>query len=153
MAALIAGIGAVSAAGKSDIAVPPADANIVILREKAEPLLIKAEVEIDGMYRARLGNKSYTALRVEPGMAFVRIHWPGEDREGDLLVPVVLEDGKPLFFELTGTVQARGNRVANLKLLHLPGFVPLDPATAQERIAACCRYRAAEMINSSRPSD
>lgn len=132
---------------------PPADANIVILREKAEPLLIKAEVEIDGMFRAKLGNKSYTALRVNPGMAFVRIHWPGEDRKGDLVVPIVLEDGKPLYFELTGTVQARGNRVANLKLSHLPGFVPLDPATAQQRIAICCRYRAAEMISGSTPSD
>lgn len=153
MAALIAAIGATSAASKSDVAVPPADANIVILREKAEPLFIKAEVEIDGMYRAKLGNRSYTALRVAPGMAFVRIHWPDEDRKGDLLVPVVLEDGKPLYFELTGTVEARGNSVANLKLSHSQDFVPLDPATAPERIAACCRYRAAEMIGGSRPSD
>lgn len=146
-------IAASSAASKSDVAVPPADANIVILREKAEPLLIKAEVEIDGMYRAKLGNKSYTALRVEPGMAVVRIHWPGEDRDGDLITFLKVEEGQPLFFELTGTVQARGNSVARLKLSHLPGFVPLDPVAARERIAECCRYRAAEMINGSKPSD
>ncbi len=120
-----------------------------ILRSKAEPLLVKVEVEIDGLFRARLGNKSFTAVRVEPGLSFVKIHWPGEDRAGDLVAPLVVKEGQPLFFELTGSVQARANSVANLKLSHVPGFVQLDADTGPARIAACCRYRAAETIDPS----
>jgi len=105
------------------------------------------EIEIDGLYRARLGNKSFTAVRVEPGLSFVKIHWPGEDRAGDLVAPMKVEEGKPLYFELTGSVEARGSSVATLKLSHVPGFVPLDADTAPARIAACCRYRAADTID------
>lgn len=140
-------------AGKPETASPPGDANVFILRDKAEPLLVKVEVEIDGLFRTRLGNKSFTAVRVEPGLSFVRIHWPGEDRAGDLVAPLVVKEGEPLFFELTGSVQARGSSVARLKLSHLPGFEALDPDTAPARIAACCRYRAAEAIDRAAKSD
>lgn len=128
---------------------PPDDANVFILRAKAEPLLVKVEVEIDGLFRARLGNKNFTAVRVEPGVSFVKIHWPGEDRAGDLVAPLKIEEGKPVYLELTGSVEARGSSVARLKLFHSPGIVPLDADTAPARIAACCRYRAAEAIEPS----
>lgn len=143
----------VPVAGKPDTASPPGNANVFILRDKAEPLLVKVEVEIDGQFRIRLGNKSFTAVRVEPGLSFVRIHWPGEDRAGDLVAPLMVKEGEPLFFELTGSVQARGHSVARLKLSHLPGFEPLDAARAPARIAACCRYRAAEVIDPAERPD
>lgn len=111
------------------------------------------EVEIDGLRRVRLGNRNFTAVRVEPGVSTVRIHWPGEDRDRDIVALLKVEEGQLLFFELTGTVQAQGKSVARLKLSHWPGFVPLDPAAAHERIAECCRYRAADVIGGSGSSD
>lgn len=146
-------LAATPVSGKPDAALPPSDANLFILREKAEPLLVKVEVEIDGLFRARLGNKHFTAVRVEPGLSFVKIHWPGEDRAGDLVAAVKVEEGKPLYFELTGTVAARGSSVARLKLSHVPGFEPLDADTAPARIAACCRYRAAEAMDPTAKPD
>jgi hypothetical protein len=123
---------------------PPTDANLFIYREKAEPTLIKARIEIDGRVRAKLGNKSYTAFSVSPGVVFVKANWPSEKDESNLPMPVEIKPGIRYYFQLVGKVESWGSDAARLKFSHNSELQPVSEAEGANKIAACCKYRAAD---------
>jgi hypothetical protein len=117
-------------------AMPPADANVIIYRKYAEPIW-PATIVVDGRKIVTMGNKGYTALKLEPGGHRIRLAWNFLTGGVDVPVDLVVEPGATHYVEIVGSSRVEGSqfKVEN-------GFMFVEPAAGADDVARCCRYHA-----------
>jgi len=81
---------------------PPADANVYIYREHAEPTVWSPTVKIDGVKLVALGNKSFTAAHVALGVHQVTLTWPLLSGQKAAEMDLNVEADKTYYLEVTG---------------------------------------------------
>ena len=136
---LAAAAAAPSAAGPSAAAAiePPADANLFVYRDHAEPLLFTPTVKVDGRKVAGLGQKQFTALRLPPGDHVVEVNWPIFARQLPAMAQVkIVEGGAPHYLEIMAT-----SRYAFGRAEISSGLDDQSADLGAARLRACCHFK------------
>ncbi|MBV9931696.1 MAG: DUF2846 domain-containing protein [Alphaproteobacteria bacterium] len=122
-------------------AAPPADANLYVYRDHAEPLIFTPSVKVDGRKVAGLAQKQFTALHVAPGNHLIEVDWPFLSRQGSVEAYfTIVDSGPPHYFEIMGT-----SRTGVMMRLEMRSELAERPAdTGAERLRACCHFKPAK---------
>ncbi len=139
---IILSVGYPALAGKVEApAQPPADANVFILRDYAEPVLMGATVMIDDRKVTSLGQHSYTAAVVKPGVHLITTKWPKLSFQRSGEIPVIIEPGKSYYFVITGQSDYVGGLGLAMRFKMGSGIVELMPDSGVAAIAKCCKFK------------
>ena len=138
LAATALGQGASAAEGAAETAAPeaPADANVIIYRAYAEPIW-PATLLVDDRKVVTMGNKAYTALKLEPGGHRIRLAWNLLTGGVDLPIDLVVERGTTHYVEVVGDASVKGSTFEVVN-----GFRIVPAEAGARRVAVCCRYHA-----------
>jgi hypothetical protein len=119
--------------------VPPADANLFVYRDHAEPLLFALTVKIDGRKVATLSQKQFTAVHLPPGRHSVKVSWPFLTRQPSVEAQVTIpDDGSPLYLEVSGASRwLPGEKIVS-------AIRAWRPDLGAARLSACCHYKPAQ---------
>ena len=120
----------------------PEGANVVIYRAHAEPTIWASTVKVDGKKVAALGNKNWTAVRLEPGQHEVKIAWSvlSGQKGGEIGLDVV--PGQTHFLEIVGQSRYAGSYGAGGMTFRMgSGIGEVSGPSAARKIASCCRFK------------
>lgn len=120
----------------------PKDANVIIYRAHAEPTIWASTIRIDGKKLAALGNKKWTAARLEPGTHEVKIGWSlvSGQKGGKITFDVV--EGETHFLEIVGQSQYVSGYGAGSMIFRMgSGIGEVRGDGAGSRVASCCTFK------------
>lgn len=121
----------------------PEGANVVFVRENAQPTAWGATIKIDGKKLVSIGNKRWTATTLAPGTYEIATSWSFMSGQKGGKYKLTVKEGRTHFLEIVGTSQVAG---------YGPGLMfqmgsGIGEIYANERTAVrindCCSYKPA----------
>jgi hypothetical protein len=112
----------------------PADANLFVYRDYAEPTVWAPTVKIDGRKLVAIGQNQYTAVRLTPGEHRIQLAWPFISGQTGKEGTITIEEGQTLYLEVVGTSQFDG-----IYFYTGSGMARREDASAA--IAECCKFK------------
>ncbi len=114
----------------------PEGANVIVYRFYAEPTAWAATVKIDGEKLAAIGNKKWTAVKLEPGTYEFRTSWPIFSGQSGGRHELTVEEGETYFLEIRGVSRSDGMYITTGS-----GIGEYTGPRPYERIAGCCSFK------------
>ena len=120
----------------------PADANLFIYREHAEPTIWSPTIKIDDQKLVALGNRRYTATHLLPGTYKIKLIWPFLSGQRNAEMDVTIAEGETRYVEVTGISQLSGVGYQTYYFTLGSGIADVRPEHARVVIGRCCEFRA-----------
>lgn len=120
---------------------PAPDANVFLIRENAQPTLWATTVSIDGVKAATLGQKSFTALTLPPGVHAFKLKWPLlSGQRGDAFNLQVVE-GQIYYLVVKGISDFAGLDPRGVRIAIGSSMVQLEADAGRALVSTCCQFR------------
>lgn len=121
----------------------PEGANVVFLRENAQPTAWGATIKIDGKKLVSIGNKRWTATTLAPGTYEIATSWSFMSGQKGGKYKLTVKEGRTHFLEIVGTSQVAGYGAGLMFQVGSGiGEIYANDRTAA-RISNCCSYKPA----------
>ncbi len=114
----------------------PEGANVIVYRYYAEPTAWAATVKIDGEKLAAIGNKKWTAVKLEPGTYGFRTSWPIFSGQSGGRHQLTVEEDETYFLEIRGVSRSDGTYITTGS-----GIGEYTGPSPYERVAGCCSFK------------
>ena len=114
----------------------PEGANVIIYRLYAEPTAWAATVKIDGRKLAAIGNKKWTAVKLEPGTYEVTTGWSFLSGQSGGSYTLTVEEGKTHFLEIVGQ-----SRYGGTYYISGSGIGEFTGPRPYFRVSSCCSFK------------
>ena len=130
----------------SGLTLIPTDANIIVYREYAEPIIWASTVKVDGEKVAALTNRRFTAMRVPPGQHTLTISWSRLAGQPPVSLDISVSEGERRFFEITGNSKFAGLGPGILGSIAMyinmsAGISEVKPEHANQVLSNCCKFK------------
>jgi hypothetical protein len=119
---------------------PPADANLYIVRQYAEPKVWNPTIKVDGKKIVALGNRRYTAIRLPPGRYHVTFRWPLIATQQGGSIDVEIVGNEPHYLFITGISQYAGGYGGSMSFRTGSGMFEAVAEKAAPVVAECCQF-------------
>ena len=140
IAVVIAVLLAAAPALAQDTKTIPADANLVVYRDYAEPTAWAPTLKIDDKKVAALGQNEFTAVHLAPGSHSISLAWPIFSGQSGKTGTITIEDGKTIYLELTGQSRYAGGGYGTMQFLMGSGLEPRN-GMAFGPNSKCCKFK------------
>lgn len=120
----------------------PEGANVIIYRANAQPTVWASTVKIDGKKLAALGNKKWTATRLDPGTYEIKIGWSFMSGQSGGKYTLTVVEGRTHFLEIVGQSQYAGGYGAGGMTFNMgSGIGEVIGRGVLRRVENCCTFK------------
>lgn len=119
----------------------PEGANVIFYRAYAEPTVWATTVKVDGTKLVALGNKQWTAVKLEPGTYDIKTSWSFMSGQSGGQLMLNVEPGKMHFVEIVGQSQYAGGGYGYMSFRMGSGIGEVTGPGAPDRVASCCQFK------------
>lgn len=123
-----------------EVMAAPENANFIVYREHAEPLIWSPTVKIDGKKLVALGNRRYTSTYLSPGTYSVKLVWPLLSGQNGKEIEVTIKEGEKRYFEIVGVSRVSGVGINVIYFTIGSGIAEIKPEFAEAAIQQCCTF-------------